>query len=118
MFVLSLKLRSNCLSFHELHLWFALFLVVGTGRIDVARGLGSASVVSRIIAVNSSRMIGRVSGQTASVHLFTRALPRDFHRRNGAKFGIPPTTINEYEPRGLLSHTQSEQGFWSIVPEM
>ncbi|GBM69030.1 hypothetical protein AVEN_236139-1 [Araneus ventricosus] len=50
-------------SFHELHPPFALFLVVGTGRIDVAHGLVSASVVSRIVAVNSSHVKEGGSGQ-------------------------------------------------------
>ncbi|GBL74602.1 hypothetical protein AVEN_235509-1 [Araneus ventricosus] len=35
----SIKLRSNGLSFHEFRPRFALFPAVGTGRIDVARGL-------------------------------------------------------------------------------
>ncbi|GBO04355.1 hypothetical protein AVEN_167853-1 [Araneus ventricosus] len=72
-----IKLRSYGLSFHELHQQFALFLVVGTGRIEVARGLVSASVASRVMEVNSSRSKGRGSGQAASVRPFTRALPRD-----------------------------------------
>ncbi|GBO33183.1 hypothetical protein AVEN_85606-1 [Araneus ventricosus] len=55
-----LKQRSYGLSFHELRPRFALFPIVGTGRIDVARGLVSASVDSRIMAVNSSHIKGRV----------------------------------------------------------
>ncbi|GBM15880.1 hypothetical protein AVEN_258425-1 [Araneus ventricosus] len=47
----SLKLRSISLSFHELRPWFALFPVVGTGRIDVACGLVSASVASRVMVL-------------------------------------------------------------------
>ncbi|GBL73542.1 hypothetical protein AVEN_159521-1 [Araneus ventricosus] len=58
-------MRSNGLSFHELHLRFALFPVVGTGRIYVARGLVSASVVSRILAVNKTHIKGKRPGQTA-----------------------------------------------------
>ncbi|GBN25165.1 hypothetical protein AVEN_191638-1 [Araneus ventricosus] len=38
--------------------------------------LGSASVVSRVMAVNSSHIKGRGSGQTASVHPFSRALTK------------------------------------------
>ncbi|GBL85831.1 hypothetical protein AVEN_63164-1 [Araneus ventricosus] len=70
------KLRSNGLSFHEFRLRFALFPVVGIGRIDVARGFVSASVVSRVMAVNRSRIKGKGRYQTAPLHPFTRALPR------------------------------------------
>ncbi|GBO01208.1 hypothetical protein AVEN_125084-1 [Araneus ventricosus] len=72
----AVKLRSYDLSFHEFRPRFALFPIVRTGRIDVARGLVSASDVSRVMAVNSSHIKGRGSGQTASVHPFTRELPR------------------------------------------
>ncbi|GBN81882.1 hypothetical protein AVEN_257653-1 [Araneus ventricosus] len=75
--MITLKLRSYELSFHEFRPRFALFPVVGTGRIDVGRGLVSTSVFSRVIVVNSSHTKGRGSAQTASVHPFTRALPRD-----------------------------------------
>ncbi|GBL89396.1 hypothetical protein AVEN_225908-1 [Araneus ventricosus] len=68
-------LRSYGLSFHEFHPRFALCPIVEIGRIDVARGLASASVVSRVMVVKSSHIKGRVSGQSASVHPFTRALP-------------------------------------------
>ncbi|GBM85827.1 hypothetical protein AVEN_162137-1 [Araneus ventricosus] len=54
-----LKLRSNGLSFHEFGPRFALFPIVRTGRIDVARGLVSASDVSLVTAVNSSHIKGR-----------------------------------------------------------
>ncbi|GBL54176.1 hypothetical protein AVEN_190426-1 [Araneus ventricosus] len=54
-----IKLRSYGLFFHEFRPRFVLFPIVGTGRIDVARGLVSASVVSRVIAVNSSHIKGR-----------------------------------------------------------
>ncbi|GBM47489.1 hypothetical protein AVEN_153700-1 [Araneus ventricosus] len=70
------KLRSNVLSFHKFRPRFTLFPVVGTGRIDVSRGLVSACVVSRVVAVNSSHIKGGSRGQTASGHPFTRALPR------------------------------------------
>ncbi|GBM38322.1 hypothetical protein AVEN_114024-1, partial [Araneus ventricosus] len=68
-------MRSYGLSFHEFRPRFALFPIVRTGRIDAARGLVSASVVSRVVAVNSSHIKGRGSDQTASSHPFTRALP-------------------------------------------
>ncbi|GBM03794.1 RNA-directed DNA polymerase from mobile element jockey [Araneus ventricosus] len=106
-----LKPRSYGLSFHEFRLRFALFPIVGIERIDVARGLVNASVVSRFMAVNSSHIKGRESGQTASLHLFSRALPSDFPTER--LVGIPPTTIHKYEPRltrGFPSHAPWEQG--------
>ncbi|GBL73434.1 hypothetical protein AVEN_145809-1 [Araneus ventricosus] len=57
------KLRSYGVSSHELHPRFALFLVVVTGRIDVAGGLVSASVFSRVVEVNSSHVKGGWSGR-------------------------------------------------------
>ncbi|GBO07488.1 hypothetical protein AVEN_124508-1 [Araneus ventricosus] len=54
----TLKPRSYGLSFPEFRPRFALFPVVGTGRIDMARGLVSASVVSRVMAVNGSHVKG------------------------------------------------------------
>ncbi|GBM43524.1 hypothetical protein AVEN_133831-2-1, partial [Araneus ventricosus] len=45
----------------------ALFPVVGTGRIDVARGVVSASVVFRVLAINISHIKGPDSA-IASVH--------------------------------------------------
>ncbi|GBO05713.1 hypothetical protein AVEN_145228-1 [Araneus ventricosus] len=80
---ISFKLRSYGLSFQEFRPLFALFTIVGTGRIDMDRGFVSVSVVSRVMAVNISHSEGRDSGQTASVHPFTRALPR-YLPRNGA----------------------------------
>ncbi|GBM73239.1 hypothetical protein AVEN_94685-1 [Araneus ventricosus] len=52
------KPRSYGLFFHEFCPRFALFPVVGRGRIDVARGLVSGSVVSRVMAANSSHIKG------------------------------------------------------------
>ncbi|GBN92716.1 hypothetical protein AVEN_33231-1 [Araneus ventricosus] len=43
---------------YALHPQFALFLVVGTERIDVVRGFASAPVVSRVMAVYSSHIKG------------------------------------------------------------
>ncbi|GBL76823.1 hypothetical protein AVEN_53483-1 [Araneus ventricosus] len=47
---------------------FAFFPVVGTGRIDVARGLVSASVVSRVVAVYSSHNSKGPDGTIESIH--------------------------------------------------
>ncbi|GBN35476.1 hypothetical protein AVEN_165531-1 [Araneus ventricosus] len=49
---------------------FALLPVVGAGRIYVAGGLASSSVVSRVMVVNSSHIKGKGRGQTASSHPF------------------------------------------------
>ncbi|GBL88362.1 hypothetical protein AVEN_103022-1 [Araneus ventricosus] len=62
-----IKLRSNGLSFHRFRPRFALFPVFRTGKFYVARGLVSASVVSRFVAVNSSHIKGP-DGAIASVH--------------------------------------------------
>ncbi|GBO03387.1 hypothetical protein AVEN_139561-1 [Araneus ventricosus] len=43
----------------------------------MTRGLLSASVVSHVVAVNITHIKGGRSGQTASLHPFTRALQRD-----------------------------------------
>ncbi|GBM26423.1 hypothetical protein AVEN_139374-1 [Araneus ventricosus] len=56
---------------------FALFLVVVTAGINVARELESVSDVFRVVEVNNSHIKARRSCQTASVHPFTRALLRD-----------------------------------------
>ncbi|GBO00699.1 hypothetical protein AVEN_271575-1 [Araneus ventricosus] len=61
------KLRSNGLSFHRFRPRFALFPFVGTGRIEMDNGLVSASLVSRVVAVNSSHIKGP-DGAIASVH--------------------------------------------------
>ncbi|GBM39598.1 hypothetical protein AVEN_201582-1 [Araneus ventricosus] len=58
-----LKLRSYGLPFHESSLWFQLFHIVGTGRTDEARGLVRASVVSYVMAVNSSHVKGGGAGR-------------------------------------------------------
>ncbi|GBM16305.1 hypothetical protein AVEN_194046-1 [Araneus ventricosus] len=97
-----LKLRSYSLSFHEFRPRYVLFPIVGTERIAVARGLVSASVASRVMAVNSLHVKGGGSDQTASVHPFTRALPRDLPRL----VGIPPTTVHKCEPRATRGFTK------------
>ncbi|GBM82177.1 hypothetical protein AVEN_178934-1 [Araneus ventricosus] len=66
-------------------------------QIDVARGLVSASVASRVMAVNRSHVKGGTSGQTVSVHPFTRALPRDFQRRDWSEFLRPQSTSTNLE---------------------
>ncbi|GBN91304.1 hypothetical protein AVEN_31561-1 [Araneus ventricosus] len=55
-----LKLSFYGLSFQEIRPRFSLFPIVGTGRIDVARGLPSASIVSCVLEVNSSYVKGGV----------------------------------------------------------
>ncbi|GBN66990.1 hypothetical protein AVEN_127352-1 [Araneus ventricosus] len=54
----SVKPRSYGLFFDEFRPRFTLLPVVGTGRIELARGLVSASVASRVMAVNSSHIKG------------------------------------------------------------
>ncbi|GBL93218.1 hypothetical protein AVEN_42665-1 [Araneus ventricosus] len=125
------KQRSFGLSFHEFRPRFALFPIVRTGRIDVARRLVSASVVSRVMAANSSHVKG---GGVARRHqcvssLWTlnpmgesvgcgrqcihslegcREISQATRRRNGAT--VRNSTIHMYELRGLPSHTPWEQG--------
>ncbi|GBM88960.1 hypothetical protein AVEN_269060-1 [Araneus ventricosus] len=93
-------MRSYGLSFHEFRPRFELFSIAGTGRIDVACGLVSESGVSRVMAVNSSHIKGRGSGQTASVHPFTRALLRDLQTVEKARlfeFHRPQSRITNLE---------------------
>ncbi|GBM98557.1 hypothetical protein AVEN_186094-1 [Araneus ventricosus] len=111
------KPRSYGLSFHEFRPRFALFPVVGTGRIGVARGLVSASVVSRFMAVNSSHSKGRrgVSRRRQCIRSLERCreICQASRRGYGGLVGIPPTTVHKYEPRAtrdLPSHTPWEQG--------
>ncbi|GBL86739.1 hypothetical protein AVEN_95988-1 [Araneus ventricosus] len=89
---------SNGLSSHKFRPRFALFPVVGTGRIDVVRGLVSASVVSSFMAVNSSRIKG-LDGAIASVHSSAAEIFAKPHAiGNGASVRIPPTLVHKYEP--------------------
>ncbi|GBM92666.1 hypothetical protein AVEN_251400-1 [Araneus ventricosus] len=82
-----------------------------TERIHVARGLVGASVVSRVVAVNSSDITGGRSGQAASVHSFAKlravgtARLFEFHR--------PQSTNTNLE--AWPSHTPSEQGFSWVI---
>ncbi|GBL87920.1 hypothetical protein AVEN_192084-1 [Araneus ventricosus] len=68
-----IKPRSYGLPFHEFRPRFALFPVVGTGRIDVAHELVSASVVSRVMGVNSSHV---KEGGAARRRQYVRSLER------------------------------------------
>ncbi|GBO09543.1 hypothetical protein AVEN_93298-1, partial [Araneus ventricosus] len=92
---------------------------IGTGRIDVARGLLNTSVVSRVMTVTISHVKEGGSGQTASVHPFARPLQRDLPshsplerrepelrtRTSGIRNSnnmarlveIPPTTVHKYK---------------------
>ncbi|GBM35352.1 hypothetical protein AVEN_90673-1 [Araneus ventricosus] len=82
-----LKLRFYGLSFHEFHSLFALFLVVGTGKIDVVRGLVSASVVSRVMAVNRLHVKGwGVDRRRQCIRSLDRCreICQGMHRGNGA----------------------------------
>ncbi|GBM02039.1 hypothetical protein AVEN_209736-1 [Araneus ventricosus] len=92
-----LKLRSNGLSCLEFRPRFALFPVVGTGRIDASRGLVSASVVSRVVVVNRSHI------KDSRRHHCIRSLERcrdickATRRRNGTSVRIPQTTVHKCE---------------------
>ncbi|GBN35794.1 hypothetical protein AVEN_204782-1 [Araneus ventricosus] len=93
------KLRSNGLSFHEFRPRFVLFLVVGTRRIDVARGLVSGSVVSRVVAVSSSHIKGTRRCHCICSLEHCRDICKGKRRRNGAAVQIPPTIVHKCEPR-------------------
>ncbi|GBM36539.1 hypothetical protein AVEN_46015-1 [Araneus ventricosus] len=107
-------LRSNGLYFHRFRPRFALFPAVGTGRIDVARGLVSASVVSRGVAVNSSR-IKESDGAIVSVHSSAAeifAKPRAVGTARMFEFHRPWTTsANLVRLEVQPSHMPLEQGF-------
>ncbi|GBM03830.1 hypothetical protein AVEN_231303-1 [Araneus ventricosus] len=113
-----IKLCSYGLSFHEFRPRFVLFPTVGTGKIDVARGLVSAYVVSRVMVVTSSHIKGRGGGQTASVHPFTRTLPRYLQTR---ACDCSNSTVHKYEPpatRDLAKpHAPSERGLTRTADE-
>ncbi|GBL73519.1 hypothetical protein AVEN_159506-1 [Araneus ventricosus] len=71
------------------------------------------------MAVSSSHVKGGGSGQTASVHPFIRALPRDlpshspFERRDWSEFHRAQSTSSNLEV--LPSHTPWEQGITFFV---
>ncbi|GBN84866.1 hypothetical protein AVEN_133146-1 [Araneus ventricosus] len=81
------KPRSYDLSFHEFRPRFASLPVVRTGRIDVICGLVSASVISRVMAVNSSHVKGGgVARGRQCIHSLERCreICQATYRRNGA----------------------------------
>ncbi|GBN99391.1 hypothetical protein AVEN_72217-1 [Araneus ventricosus] len=92
-----LKLPSYGLPFHEFRPRFVLFPIVGTGRIDVARGLVSASVASRVMAVNSSHVKGTRRRQRFRSLERCRGICQATLRRNGAI--VRNSTDHKYEPR-------------------
>ncbi|GBO18185.1 hypothetical protein AVEN_168748-1 [Araneus ventricosus] len=107
----SLKLRSYGPSFHEFRPRFALFPIVGTGRIVMARGLVSASVVFRVMAVNSWHVKG---GGVARRRQCVRSLERCGEIWQARLAGIRLTTVHKYKTRvarGFRSNTSWEQGF-------
>ncbi|GBL79326.1 hypothetical protein AVEN_260028-1 [Araneus ventricosus] len=101
------KPRSYDLSFHEFRPRFALFPVVRTGRTNVACGLVSASVISLVMAVNSSHVKGGgVGRQRQCIY----SLEKITYRRNGATVRNSTDHSPKYKPRaarGLPSHTPS-----------
>ncbi|GBO09108.1 hypothetical protein AVEN_132032-1 [Araneus ventricosus] len=101
-----LLLGSNGLSFLEFRLRFELFPVVGTGGIDVALGLVSASAVFRFVAVNSSHIKGTRRRHCISSLEYCRDICKANRRRNGATVRIPPTTVHKYEPRATRGFTK------------
>ncbi|GBL73202.1 hypothetical protein AVEN_159267-1 [Araneus ventricosus] len=102
-FLLSLKLCSNCLSFLEFRPRFALFLAVGTERIDMARGLVSAPGVSSVVAVNSSHI--KEARRRHCIRPFDRCrdICKATRHTNGMSVRIPPTTAHKCEPRATRS---------------
>ncbi|GBM63141.1 hypothetical protein AVEN_150268-1 [Araneus ventricosus] len=82
---------------------FALLPVVGTGRIDVARGLVSASVVSRVVAVNNSHIKEARRRHCIRSLERCRDICKATRRRNGTSVRIPPTIVHKCEPRATRS---------------
>ncbi|GBN53803.1 hypothetical protein AVEN_237894-1 [Araneus ventricosus] len=77
----------------------------------MARGLVSASVVSRVMAVNSSHVKG---GGVARRRQCVRSLERCGEIWQARLAGIPLTTVHKYKTRvarGLPSNTPWKQGF-------
>ncbi|GBM77988.1 hypothetical protein AVEN_105452-1 [Araneus ventricosus] len=101
------------MSFLEFRPRFALFPVVETGIIDVARGLVSASVVSRIVAVNSSHI--KETRRRHCIHSYERCRDtcKTTRRRNGMfEFHRPQSTNANLELLEVWpSHTPLEKGF-------
>ncbi|GBN38172.1 hypothetical protein AVEN_160451-1 [Araneus ventricosus] len=109
----SVKLRSNGLYFHRFCPQFALFPVVGKGRIDVARGLVIESVVSRVVGVSSSHIKGP-DGAIASVHSNTVGIfakPRAVGTARLFEFHRPKSTSANLERlEDCPTHSPLEQG--------
>ncbi|GBM58593.1 hypothetical protein AVEN_166984-1 [Araneus ventricosus] len=89
----TLKLRSYGLSFYKLRPRFALLPVVGTGKIDVVRGLVSASVVARDVEVNGSHVKG---GGVARRCQCIRSLERCREICQATSRGNGATTVYKY----------------------
>ncbi|GBL97925.1 hypothetical protein AVEN_127026-1 [Araneus ventricosus] len=107
-------MHSYSLSFHEFRLRFAFFPIVGTGRIEVARGLVSACVVCRVMAVNSWHIKGRRSGQCIRSLEHSRDIRKATRLRNGRLFEFhrPQSTSTNLERLEVwLNHTPWEIGF-------
>ncbi|GBM54297.1 hypothetical protein AVEN_90479-1 [Araneus ventricosus] len=84
------------LPFHEFRPRFALFPFFRRGRVYVASGLVSASVVSHVIVVNSSHIKGR--GMARRRHcIYSRERCPEICQQD-AIVKIPPTTVHKYEP--------------------
>ncbi|GBN67973.1 hypothetical protein AVEN_262664-1 [Araneus ventricosus] len=101
----SVKPCSYGLFFHEFRPRFALFPIVGTVKNDVSPGLVCASVVSRVMAIDISHVKGGESAQMASVHPFTRALPRDLrnHVQNSTGHSLQVQNLERLEVRQATS---------------
>ncbi|GBN60244.1 hypothetical protein AVEN_160000-1 [Araneus ventricosus] len=80
-----------------------IFPVFETGRIDMARGLVSASVVSRVVAVNSLHI--KEARRRHCIRSLERC--RDICKatchRNGTSVRIPTTTVHKCKPRATPS---------------
>ncbi|GBM58106.1 hypothetical protein AVEN_164292-1 [Araneus ventricosus] len=108
-------MRSNGPSFREFRPRFALFPVVGTGRTDVALGVVSASVISRVVAVNSShikeaRRLHCIRSLERTAEIFAKPLTVgtvrlfEFHRPQSTNANLERLEI-------WPSHTPLEKGF-------
>ncbi|GBM80515.1 hypothetical protein AVEN_123270-1 [Araneus ventricosus] len=97
--MLHVKPRSYGLYFHEFRPRFVLLPVIGTGRIDVARGLVSASAVSRFMALNSSHVKG---GGVARLRQWIRSLQcwREICQATRRRNGAAVRNSNDHSPQG------------------
>ncbi|GBO00512.1 hypothetical protein AVEN_132809-1 [Araneus ventricosus] len=92
------KLRSYGLSFHEFRPLFALFPIVGTGRIDVTRGLVNASVVSHIMELNSSHVKGgRVDRRRQCIRTLERC--REICPATRRRDGVTARNSTDHSPQ-------------------